>query len=66
MKVLSSSSLFLLATLAIRLLVPCDLSAQQLDDRAITIHSASDVAEKRRALIQFIWGADGFPAKRRS
>lgn len=34
------------------------------DDRAITIHSAADVAEKRRALTDHIWGADGFPDKR--
>ncbi len=34
------------------------------DDRAITIHTARDVAEKRRALIQYLWGADGFPKNR--
>ena len=32
-----------------------------LDDHLITIHSAADVANKRHALIQFIWGAGGFP-----
>ncbi len=36
-------------------------SAQLLDDRAIRIHSAADVAETRQKLIQYIWGADGFP-----
>ena len=38
-------------------------SADLLDDRAITIHSASDVAARRKALIEFIWGADGFPTR---
>ncbi|HVY72301.1 MAG TPA: hypothetical protein VHH73_20370 [Verrucomicrobiae bacterium] len=38
--------------------------AQLVDDRAITIHSARDVAEKRRAIIQYLWGADGFPARK--
>jgi hypothetical protein len=36
-------------------------SAQLIDDRAITIHSPRDVAAKRRALIQYLWGANGFP-----
>jgi len=39
-------------------------AAQLLDDRAITVGSAGEVAAKRRALIQYIWGADGFPAQR--
>ncbi len=39
-------------------------SANLVMDRAITIHSASDVAEKRRALIRYLWSSDGFPAKR--
>jgi len=39
-------------------------SAQLVDDRAITIHSARDLAEKRRALITYLWGAEGFPERR--
>lgn len=39
-------------------------SAPLLDDRAITIHSARDVAAKRKALIYYLWGKDGFPNKR--
>ena len=39
-------------------------SAELIDDRAITIHSADAVAEKRRALIQYIWGPEGFPNRR--
>ena len=39
-------------------------SAPLIDDRAITIHSARDVAEKRRALIQYLWGGEGFPDRR--
>src|SRR5262249_44510522 len=33
-------------------------------DRAITLHSAKDIKEKRRALIQYIWGVEGFPERR--
>jgi len=39
-------------------------SAQLVDDRAITIHSARDLAEKRRALIKYLWAAEGFPERR--
>jgi hypothetical protein len=38
--------------------------AQLLDDRAVTVHSAREIAAKRRALVQYIWGADGFPDRR--
>src|SRR5262245_60094432 len=34
------------------------------DDRAITIATARDLTNKRQALIQYIWGAEGFPDKR--
>ena len=33
-------------------------------DRAITVHSAREVAQKRRELIQYLWGAQGFPERR--
>lgn len=39
-------------------------SAQLINDRAITIHTERDVAEKRRALIRYIWGAEGCPGER--
>jgi dienelactone hydrolase len=32
-----------------------------IDDRAITIKSAQDVAVKRQALVDFLWGVQGFP-----
>src|SRR4051812_34695198 len=32
-----------------------------LDDHLITINSPASIATKRDALIQFIWGSDGFP-----
>lgn len=35
-----------------------------LDDRAITVHSAREVATKRQALIRYLWGANGFPKQR--
>jgi hypothetical protein len=38
--------------------------AQLLDDRAITIHSPRDVKARRHALLEYIWGADGFPSRR--
>jgi hypothetical protein len=39
-------------------------SAGLIDDRAITIHSAREVNAKRRALIEYLWGPEGFPEKR--
>ena len=33
-----------------------------LDDHLITINTPADVTTKRNALIQFIWGAGGFPS----
>ena len=38
--------------------------AQLIDDRAITVHSTREIAEKRRALIRYLWGAEGFPVRR--
>ncbi len=39
-------------------------SAPLVDDRAITIHSAQEVTEKRRGLVRYLWGAEGFPGRR--
>ena len=39
-------------------------SAQLIDDGAITVHSAREIEAKRRALIQYLWGAEGFPKRR--
>jgi len=36
-------------------------SAQLLDDRAITVQSAREIAAKRRELIKYLWGGAGFP-----
>lgn len=52
------------AVLLLGLLASHVQSAQLTDDRAITIHSARDVKDKRRALLEYIWGADGFPSQR--
>src|SRR3977135_85177 len=38
-------------------------SAELLDDHAITVHSASEIAEKRKALIHYLWGSNGFPKR---
>ena len=54
----------LLAIIVTGLLASRGQSAQLLDDRSITIHSTRDVAEKRRALIQYLWGTEGFPDRR--
>lgn len=43
--------------------IPC-MAATLVDDRDITIHSAEEVAAKRQALIEYLWGKDGFPAQR--
>src|SRR5437773_214288 len=53
-----------LALLIIGLFAERGDAAQLIDDRAITIHSAREVAEKRRALIKYLWGAEGFPTRR--
>ena len=39
-------------------------SAQLIDDRTITVHSAREIAAKRQALIKYLWGAEGFPERR--
>lgn len=36
---------------------------QLVDDRAITIRSAADVLERRKALIEFIRGSEGWPVR---
>jgi len=33
-----------------------------VDDRHVTITSAADIANKRQALVNFVWGAPGFPS----
>jgi len=61
---LGCSLLRLLTLLIISLFAERGNSAQLIDDRAITIHSAREVAEKRRALVKYLWGAEGFPTRR--
>src|SRR6266478_4084653 len=38
-------------------------SAELVQDRAITVHSARQVTEKRRALIHYLWGAEDLPKR---
>ena len=38
--------------------------ASLVDDRNIKVHSAAEVAAKRRELIQFVWGSTGFPVSK--
>lgn len=58
------SSLGLLAIIAVSVSALRGRAAPLLDDRAITIHSARDAIAKRSALIQYIWGSEGFPTRR--
>jgi len=39
-------------------------AAELVVDRAITVHSGRALAQKRRALLQYLWGAEGFPTRR--
>ncbi len=39
-------------------------SAELVDDRTITVHSAREAAAKRRTMIQYLWGEAGFPGRR--
>jgi hypothetical protein len=39
-------------------------AAGVIDDRAISIHSAREAEEKRKALIEYLWGPEGFPDQR--
>ena len=64
MKPIHSPQLCPLAIFIIGLFTDGVQSAPLIDDHAITIHSAREVAEKRRVLIQYLWGADGFPERR--
>ncbi|MGH7957424.1 MAG: hypothetical protein ACREH8_10490 [Opitutaceae bacterium] len=66
-----STRICALATLILGLFVgrchgaaPEPAAPKLIDDRAITIRSAREVAAKRQALIHYIWGADGFPQQR--
>ncbi|MSU34150.1 MAG: hypothetical protein EXS36_03380 [Pedosphaera sp.] len=58
------SSLRLLAIVVVGLFTSRGQSAPLLDDHAITIHTPRDVAKKRQALIQYLWGSEGFPDHR--
>lgn len=64
MKLTPRPLLWLLIPAATCLPTRAGQSVQLLDDRAITVHSAREVAAKRRALIRYLWGTDGFPRRR--
>src|SRR5437660_700711 len=52
------------AIFAIGLLALYVQSAELVMDRPITIHSAREIAEKRQALLHYLWGPSGFPEGR--
>lgn len=64
MKPLCSRPRSLLAVFIATLLLGNAQAAQLIDDRAITVFSARQVEAKRKELIQYLWGAEGFPSKR--
>ena len=64
MKPLRHLRAVLLTTLTLSLLAGRGQCAELVDDRAITVHSARQAAEKRRALVRYLWGDAGFPAQR--
>ncbi|MBI5692242.1 MAG: hypothetical protein HZC55_19335 [Verrucomicrobia bacterium] len=39
-------------------------AAELVNDHAVTIRSAREVEERRRALLQYLWGPAGFPSRR--
>ena len=41
----------------------CANSAQLVDDREITVHSSSEIVERRNTLIQYLWSSNGFPRR---
>jgi hypothetical protein len=54
----------LLCAFALLIVVPWRVeSAELVDDRSITVRSAAQVAQKRSALIQYLWDTNGFPTR---
>lgn len=43
--------------------VPVARAVDLVEDRKITLRSATDVAERRNVLLQHIWGGEGFPTR---
>src|SRR5437870_1857830 len=39
-------------------------AADLVKDREVTLHSTRQVREKRRQLIEYLWGTEGFPKER--
>src|SRR5262245_20178932 len=39
-------------------------SAELVNDRAVSLHSARQVKDQRRAQVRYIWGTEGFPERR--
>jgi hypothetical protein len=54
---------YLLVVFGIVLLSNRVESAQLINDRVITVQSDREIAVKRRALIQYLWGKEEFPRR---
>ncbi len=52
---------FVFMCVVLAMLTPSPGASQTLDDRPITVAGRSSIAARRQALIDFIWGSDGFP-----
>jgi hypothetical protein len=63
MKTLSPDSVSAFAIFLLCFLPSVVCAADLVDDRTITVRSADEVAAKRSALIQYLWGPDGFPKR---
>ena len=59
-----SARMVLLAILALGLTCSRAAAVDLVMDRAITLHSSKDIASRRAALIQYLWGSAGFPEHR--
>ena len=59
----NSSAASLVAFCVFSLSISRTQAAQLLDDRSISIHSEREVVQTRRALVEYLWGAEGFPRR---
>ena len=64
MKFVHSSSVCLVASFVAGLFPIQARCAELVMDRAITVHSSRELVQKRRALIEYLWGVQGFPQRR--
>src|SRR5882672_1333572 len=60
-----AASLIICGSAALACLSPVSaLPAELLNDSSISLHSSREILQKRRELVKYLWGADGFPQNR--